>query len=280
MVRMRKALTGASLLLAALASCANAQDSAPGAEAITAAHLLVTAQDQGGQMKQVSEVLSRMVQDQLSNADPAGAKSAGAFLQSALSPNSPGMKKFIEDMEAVQVRTFATALSTEEMKQVTSFLQSDAYKKYSAVNFKVLASAAPIVAEFQRNLQIAAYEELTKQQPKNAGAWNGLCWVTITAGLDPNKALEQCNTAIKLNPRFANAFDSRGLVYLKLGDFDRALADYETALKLCPRLASAAYGRGIAKIKRGDFGAGSEDIIMAKTANPNLVVQYAAYGVR
>jgi tetratricopeptide (TPR) repeat protein len=280
MVRITKVLTGAALGLIALASRGNAQDSGPSAEAIAAAHNLVIAQDQGSQMKKISEAIARMTQDQLSNSDPGSAKFASVFLRNALSPDSPGMKKFIEEMEQLQVRALAADLSTEEMKQVASFLQSDAYKKYTATNFKVLASAAPIVAELQKSMQIAAYEELTKQQPKNAGAWNGLCWITITAGGDPNKALEQCNTAIRLDPKFANAFDSRGLVYLKLGDFDRALADYEAALRLCPRLAGAAYGRGIAKIKRGDFAAGSEDIIMAKTANQNLVAQFAAYGVK
>ncbi len=190
------------------------------------------------------------------------------------------MKKFLEDLEALEIKAFAADLSAEEMTELTAFLKSDTHKKYLAANVKVLGSAAPIIAEFQRSVQIAASEELTKEQPKNAAAWNGLCWITITTGGDANKALEQCDTALKLNPKFANAFDSRGLVYLKLGDFDRALADYEAALKLCPRLASAAYGRGIAKIKRGDFAAGSEDIVMAKTANSNLVAQYASYGVK
>jgi len=41
----------------------------------------------------------------------------------------------------------------------------------------------------------------------------------------------------------------------------------------------AAYGRGIAKIKRGDFAGGSEDIVMAKTANANLAAQFASYGL-
>jgi len=280
MVRIKKALTGATLVLIALASRAYAQESAANADAIGAARELIAAQDQAGQMKQVSEALAKMMQEQLSATDPASAKFAGTFLRTALSPDSPAMKKLIGDMQALQVAAFANELSTEEMKQLAAFLQSDAYKKFAAANVKILATAAPIIGQFQRSMQIEAYEELTKEQPKNAAAWNGLCWVTITTGGEPDKALEQCNTALRLNPRFANAFDSRGLVHLKLGDFDRALSDYDAALRLCPRLASAAYGRGIAKIKRGDFAGGSDDIIMAKTANANLVPQFASYGIR
>ncbi len=280
MVRIKKALTGATLVLIALASSAKAQESSASADAVGAAREFIAAQDQAGQMRQLSETLARMMQEQLSATDPSGAKFAATFFRTALSPDAPAMKKLLGDMQALQVAAFANELSIEEMKQLTAFLQSDAYKKFAASNVKILSSAAPIVAQFQKSMQVEVYEELTKEQPKNAAAWNGLCWLTITTGGEPDKALEQCNAAIRLNPRFANAFDSRGLVHLKLGDFDHALSDYDAALKLCPRLASAAYGRGIAKIKRGDFAGGSEDIIMAKTANANLVAQYASYGIK
>jgi tetratricopeptide (TPR) repeat protein len=280
MMRIKQVLTGAALALMALAPCAHAQEASPNAEAIAAARELVAAQDQGGNLQQVSGALGKMMQEQLSTADPEASKFAAAFMRKALSPDSPGMKKFIEDLEALQVKAFAAGLSPDELSQVTAFLKSDAHKKFAAANIKVLGSAASIVIQFQKTMQISVFEELTKQQPKNASAWNGLCWNTITTGGDAGKALEACDTAIKLNPKFANAFDSRGLVYLKLGNYEAAQADYEAALKLCPRMAGAAYGRGIARIKRGDFAAGSEDIIMAKTANPNLVAQYAAYGIK
>ncbi len=231
-------------------------------------------------MRQVSEAMSKMLQAQFASTDPATAKFMGTFLRNTLSPDSPAMKKFLADIETIEVDAFSSELSVEDMKQLAAFLQSDAHKKYTATNVRILSAAAPMIAQLQKGMQIEAYEELTKEQPKNASAWNGLCWVTITTGGDPAKALEECNTAIKLNPRFANALDSRGLVHLRLGDFDRAFSDYDAALKLCPRLASAAYGRGIAKIKRGDFAGGSDDISMAKTANPNLVAQYVAYGVK
>jgi tetratricopeptide (TPR) repeat protein len=278
MVRIKEVLIGAALVL--FPAAANAEEVAPSAEGIAAARELIAAQDQGGQLKQVGDVVSRMIQDQLSSTDPASAKSAGTFLRNTLSPDSPSMKQFMEEINAVQVKTYSADLTLDEMKQVTAFLQSEPYKKFTASSIKVLGGSSAIIAQFQRNIQFAAYEEMTKEQPKNATPWNGLCWITITTGGDLNKALEACNTALKLNPRFANAFDSRGLVYLKLGDYQRALADYDAALKLCPRMAGAAYGRGIAKVKLGDFAAGSEDIIMAKTANANLVAQFAAYGVK
>ncbi len=166
------------------------------------------------------------------------------------------------------------------MTQLAAFLRSSLYKKFQAANLKVVAGSSAIMVEFQRGIQLAAFENLTKDQPKNAAPWNGLCWHLVTTGGDTNRALEACNTAIALNPRFPNALDSRGLVYLKLGDYQRALADYEMALKLCPRMAGAAYGRGVSKIKLGDFAGGSEDIVQAKTANAALAAQFASYGIK
>jgi tetratricopeptide (TPR) repeat protein len=278
MIQIRHALIVAALVI--LPAAAFAEDAAQPVPPESAAHDLIAAQDKAGEMRQVSELLAKQMQDQLANSDPASAKSAGAFMRTMLSPDSPPMKKFLDQIEAVQLKIYAADLTPDEMKQVAAFWRSDVYKKFDVANFKVLAASSAIITEFQRGVQLAVYENLTKEQPKNAVPWNGLCWHLVTTGGDLNRALEACNTAIKLNPRFANALDSRGLVYLKLGDYQHALADYDAALKLCPRMAGAAYGRGISKMKLGDFAAGSEDIIQGKTANPSLVAQFASYGIK
>lgn len=278
MVRIKHALIGAAFLL--MPAAAFAEDAAQPSGAEAAAQDLIAAQDQASQMKRAGEVIAQMTQDQLSNSDPASGKSAGGLIRTMLSPDSPSMRRFLEQIEAVQLKTYQAELTADEMKQLAAFLRSDVHKKYEALNLKVLAASSAIMGEFQRGIQLSAYESLTKEQPKNAVPWNGLCWFLITTGGDVNRALEACNTAIKLNPRSPNALDSRGLVYLKLGDYKNALADYDAALRLCPRMAGAAYGRGISKIKLGDFAGGSEDIIQAKTANSALVTQFASYGIR
>ena len=57
---------------------------------------------------------------------------------------------------------------------------------------------------------------------------------------------------LSLQPNDAATFDSRGLIYLKMGRFDSAIEDYSSALRIEPKLASAFYGRGLARIKKGD----------------------------
>ena len=62
--------------------------------------------------------------------------------------------------------------------------------------------------------------------------------------------MKDCDDALKINPNYADAFDSRGMVDLKSGKFSKAIADYDAALRLDPKHASARqaaqrqYGRG------------------------------------
>ena len=64
--------------------------------------------------------------------------------------------------------------------------------------------------------------------------------------------------------------DSRGFVYLRLGQFDDAIADYNAALKINPKIASSLYGRGVAKLKKGDSSGGTVDMATANLVDPTL----------
>ena len=74
--------------------------------------------------------------------------------------------------------------------------------------------------------------------------------------------------------------DSRGLTYLKMGQWDSAIEDYNEALRIDPKLASSLYGRGLAKLKTGDTTGGNTDIAAAKAIEANIVGDFARYGVR
>jgi tetratricopeptide (TPR) repeat protein len=58
------------------------------------------------------------------------------------------------------------------------------------------------------------------------------------------------NEALRLKPDVAATLDSRGLTYLKMGQWDSAIDDYSSALRFDPKLASSLYGRGLAKLKK------------------------------
>ena len=52
--------------------------------------------------------------------------------------------------------------------------------------------------------------------------------------------------AIKLNPKIALAYNSRGIAYSGTGQYERAIADNDRAIKLNLKLALAFNNRGVA----------------------------------
>ena len=80
-------------------------------------------------------------------------------------------------------------------------------------------------------------------------------------------------------PRNPLIFEGLGLAFLRQGQLDQAIADFDEALKLRPTLASALYGRGLAKLKKGENASGEADVSAAKAINPNIVDEFARYGL-
>ncbi len=124
---------------------------------------------------------------------------------------------------------------------------------------------------------IADLNQAIALDPKNAAAFNGRCWYNAVTGQD-QAALADCNQSLALQPNDA-ALDSRGFVYLKLGQLDNAIADYNAALKGNPKLATSLYGRGVAETKKGDANAGGADIAAAKAIQADIADQMASVGI-
>jgi tetratricopeptide (TPR) repeat protein len=82
-----------------------------------------------------------------------------------------------------------------------------------------------------------------------------------------------------LRPNDAATLDSRGLTYLKLGQFDNAIADYNAVLKINPKKALSLYGRGIAEFNSGDLISGPDDIEAAEAIQFDVARQMVALGV-
>jgi tetratricopeptide (TPR) repeat protein len=116
-------------------------------------------------------------------------------------------------------------------------------------------------------------------QPKTAEEFNDRCWDRATKGTQFSAALEDCNEALRLKYD-VNTLDSRGFVYLRLGEFANAITDYDAALKLDPRKAHSLYGRGIAKLRLGETEQGNADINAAKAVDPKIADEFAGYGVK
>ena len=128
------------------------------------------------------------------------------------------------------------------------------------------------------DLAIKDFDGSIRLNPKDVEALNNRCWARTVIG-DLQAALRDCNEALRLRPNFVDALDSRGLVNLKSGLTKNAIIDFDAALKINPRLTSSLYGRGLAKKRNGAAAEGDLDIANAKAMDPNIVKEYADYGV-
>jgi len=122
------------------------------------------------------------------------------------------------------------------------------------------------------------YDTAIGLDPNLKAVWSGRCWTRAILGA-LQAALEDCNRALQGAPNAAT-YDSRGLIYLKMGQLAAAVEDYSSALRSDPRLASALYGRGLAELKTGDRAGGDADISAAKAIQPNIGDDFTRYGVR
>jgi tetratricopeptide (TPR) repeat protein/predicted aspartyl protease len=128
----------------------------------------------------------------------------------------------------------------------------------------------------QYDLWLAIHKRDDARQPQ---ALNGRCWARALLGRDLQKALDDCNGALRAAPKSAGFLDSRGLVRLRMGDIDKAIADYDAALAIQPKVAWSLYGRGLAKQHKGMKADGDTDIAAALAIDPRIADRAKRYGV-
>ena len=127
----------------------------------------------------------------------------------------------------------------------------------------------------QFDLWIKAHRDDAKQ----AQALNGRCWSRALLGEQLDLALKDCNAAHRLNDRNVNFLNSRGLVWLRQGEYAKAIADYNAVIAQNPRIAWSHYGRGIARLRQGAASEGNADIAAALALAPELGTFAKAHGV-
>jgi tetratricopeptide (TPR) repeat protein len=110
-------------------------------------------------------------------------------------------------------------------------------------------------------------------------AFIGRCRARALLGQDLPKALSDCNDAVRLNPKAPRALDSRGLVRLRMGDFDKSIADYDAALTVAPRFAWSLYGRGLDEVRKGMSSKGQADMAAATALQPAIANEARHFGL-
>jgi tetratricopeptide (TPR) repeat protein len=96
---------------------------------------------------------------------------------------------------------------------------------------------------------------------------------------DLDKALADCNRAVRDRADTPFFLDSRGLVYLRMGNFAKSIADYDAVLQLQPRNPWALYVRGVAKVRKGAKDEGEIDIAASKAITPRAAADAERHGI-
>lgn len=134
-------------------------------------------------------------------------------------------------------------------------------------------------AQKQYDEAIADYSAAIEIEPRMGLAYNNRALSRAIAGSDLVAALADSDQALKLLPLNLEVRDTRGFIFLKLGDPALALNEYNAALTIDPNRALSLYGRRLARIRMGD-AAGKGDQEAALTINPEVANDFAIYGLK
>lgn len=123
---------------------------------------------------------------------------------------------------------------------------------------------------------VSNFDAWLKAHPEDAArpsALNGRCWARALLNHDLEKALEDCNAALRSSRGNPSFLDSRGLLRLRRGEFALALADYDAALRTAPKQAWSLYARSVVKKRIGDTSGAAADRAAAIAIEPEVVEQ-------
>ena len=113
-----------------------------------------------------------------------------------------------------------------------------------------------------------AGEELSKLHYNRGIEW--------AAKGDHDRAIADYDTAIRLNPRYGDAFYNRGSAWGNKGDHERAIADYDAAIRLNPKDPAPYNGRAYELTARGDYARAIADYDTAIGLDPKMAVALLA----
>lgn len=148
-------------LLAALlsVSAVQAQATPPDADRQAAAKELMAAMNVQEQFNKTLASVQTLLSQSLNN-QPGGEK-AMQMMSKIFDPASPDVKAYLTDAEAALVTFYAERFTTEELKEITKFQQSEPGKKLQAHIPDMIQAMGPPLAKFQESVKNQLMQELT-----------------------------------------------------------------------------------------------------------------------
>jgi lipoprotein NlpI len=129
----------------------------------------------------------------------------------------------------------------------------------------------------QYDRAIQDFDQEIRLEPNNAGAFNNRGTV-YNAMVQFDQAIQDFDQAIRLYPNDAVAFNNRGLAYEGKDQYDRAIQDLDQAIRLDPNLAVAFENRGDAYFLKGQYDQAIRDFGQVVELEPNSAKAFSRRG--
>jgi tetratricopeptide (TPR) repeat protein len=154
------------------------------------------------------------------------------------------------------------------------------YLKFAVIILLMIA-ALNTVLTYQRNKvwknEYTLWSDCLKKSPDKARVHANLCLAYKDLG-NYRQAIDECDRAIDITPRYKEAYINRGLAYNNLGNYRQAIEDYGRAIEINPRFLIANYNRGIAYYGLGNYKQAIEDLDRMIEINPGYAEAYINRG--
>ena len=125
-----------------------------------------------------------------------------------------------------------------------------------------------LAAKGQHDRAIADYDAAIRLDPKFSDAYytRGNAW---GAKFEADRAIADYDAAIGINPKDRAALGSRAFEWTIKGDYAKAIADQDAVIRLDAKSAMAYLARGRARFYAGDFKGAIPDLQEAMKLEPN-----------
>jgi lipoprotein NlpI len=104
----------------------------------------------------------------------------------------------------------------------------------------------------------------------------GLAWANSG---EYDKAINDYNNAIRLNPHLEDVYHGRGVAWVKKGEYDKAISDFNTAIHFNAQDAETLDGRGVAWMNKGEYDKAVADFDEAIRVNARDTVAFFHRGL-
>jgi tetratricopeptide (TPR) repeat protein len=120
---------------------------------------------------------------------------------------------------------------------------------------------------------IADYDKVIRLDPKYAAAYNNR-GIVYQDKREYDKAINSYDEAIRIDPKYAAAYINRGNAHQDKEDYDKAINSYDEAIRIDPKLAEAYRIRGTAYQNKREYDRAIADYDKAIRLDPKLADAY------